>query len=503
MSPPCRLLIGVSEQRVRAGRPATVFAAMAALAIAAYQFLPDHLWWRTGWQVGIGWAGVAALLIGAHRLPRPERLPWWLFAAGVFSNSTGIAVANIAESWYGLVDLPTPADPFFLGLYPACAAALIVLIRRRDRRTDRAALIDAATITTGFGLLAWVYVIAPVNLGDPMDRLAHATQVAYPIGDLLLIAMTTRLLRSGGSRGAPFWWITGSLSAFLIGDSAWVVLDNMGETGEALVDNPWFYSGLESVFLVAFVLFGVACLHGGAREVAAPADARPAGLGKGLLALLAGASLIAPAVLAAETAAGQVSDGWSIAVCSATLFLLVVARMALLIRHVERQARQVRALARSDELTGLPNRRAWNDELPRALERARRNGEPVAVAILDLDHFKRYNDTFGHPAGDQLLKAASAAWHAALRDVDVIARYGGEEFVVLLPAAGVADARQAMARALAATPLGQTFSAGLAVWDGMETSDELLGRADTALYAAKAAGRDRVEVAGQPSSLAA
>ncbi|MEU4623759.1 GGDEF domain-containing protein [Actinoplanes sp. NPDC023801] len=495
--------MGVSEQRVRAGRPATVFAAMAALAIAVYQFLPDHLWLRTGWQVGIGWAGVAALLVGAHRLPRPERLPWWLFAAGVFSNSTGIAVGAISAAWYGLADLPTPADPFFLGLYPACAAALAVLIRRRDRRSDWAALVDAATITTGFGLLAWVYVIAPVGMGDPMNRLAHATQVAYPIGDLLLLAMTTRLLRSGGSRGAPFWWITGSLAAFLVGDSAWVVLGNLGATGEALIGDPRFYSGLQSVFMVAFVLFGIGCLHGGAREVAAPADARPAGLGKGLLVLLAGASLIAPAVLAAETAAGQVSDGWSIAACSAVLFLLVVARMALLIRHVERQARQVRELARSDELTGLPNRRAWNDELPRALERARRNGEPVAVAILDLDHFKQYNDTYGHPAGDQLLKAASAAWHSALRDVDVIARFGGEEFVVLLPAAGVRDGHQVLGRALAATPLGQTFSAGLAVWDGVETSDELLGRADTALYAAKAAGRNRIAVAGQPSRAAA
>jgi predicted signal transduction protein with EAL and GGDEF domain len=146
------------------------------------------------------------------------------------------------------------------------------------------------------------------------------------------------------------------------------------------VDDPWFHSGLESVFLVAFVLFGVARLHGGAREVSSPAEARPAGLGMGLLALLAGASLIAPAVLAAETATGRVADGWSIAVSSAALFLLVMARMALLLRHVERQARQVRELARSDELTGLPNHRAWNDELPRSLARARRNGEPVVAA---------------------------------------------------------------------------------------------------------------------------
>lgn len=180
---------------------------------------------------------------------------------------------------------------------------------------------------------------------------------------------------------------------------------------------------------------------------------------------------------------------------STTLFLLVVVRMAMLVRETERQARQVRDLARSDELTGLPNRRAWNDELPRALERARRDRTPVAVAFLDLDHFKVFNDTHGHPAGDRLLKAAAAAWHSALREVDLIARYGGEEFVVLLPGAGAAEARQILARALESTPLGQTFSAGVALWDGSETSDELLKRSDAALYVAKANGRSRVELA--------
>ena len=469
----------------------------AVLAVVAYQFVPEGFWWPVAAQVAIGWAGVAAILVGAHRMPRRDRLPWWLFAAGVFSNSTGIGVGAVADAWFGLVDMPTPADPFYLALYPACAAGLIVLIRRRNPRRDWAALVDAAAITTGFGLLAWVYVIAPVDLGAPMDRAAHATQVAYPIGDVLLLAMTTRLLRSGGSRGAPFWWITASLAAFLLGDSAWVVLDNLGETGSALIENPSFSRALQSVFLVAFLLFGVAALHPGAHAVGATADARPASLGTGLLTLLTGASLIAPGVLAAQTASGAVSDGWSIAFCSATLFLLVVTRMALLIREVEQQSRQVRLLARSDELTGLPNRRAWNDELPRALERSRRAGEPVSVAILDLDHFKRYNDTYGHPAGDRLPKEASAAWHAVLRDVDVIARHGGEEFVVLLPAAGAGDGLRVLARALAATPDGQTFSAGLAVWNGAETSDELIARADAALYAAKAAGRNRIEVAGR------
>jgi diguanylate cyclase (GGDEF)-like protein len=470
------------------------FAVIAAAAIVAYQFLPDNQWWLGAWQVAIGWAAAGAVVFGAHRLARRDRLPWLLLAAGVFSNATGIAVAKYCAAALNLVDLPTPADPFFLGLYPACAAGIALLIRRRDRWDNWTALIDAATITTGFGLLAWVYVIEPINLTSYMDRLAHAVQVAYPIGDLLLLGMMTRLLRGAGSRGASLWWMTGALGTLLLGDSSWVILDNLGAPGLALEETPWAVRILESIFLVAFVLFAVAALDPASERMTQSSKEQPARLGSGLLALLTGASLIAPGLLALQVHQGRVLNGWSIVIGSTALFLLVVARMAGLVRDVERQARQVRELARSDELTGLPNRRAWNDELPRALERARRDHQPVAVAIVDLDHFKRFNDSFGHPAGDRLLKSASAAWHSTLRSADLIARYGGEEFVVLLPGVDPGRAHEALTRMLAVTPQEQTFSAGLAVWDGEETSDELLQRADEALYSAKAHGRNRIEM---------
>jgi diguanylate cyclase (GGDEF)-like protein len=116
----------------------------------------------------------------------------------------------------------------------------------------------------------------------------------------------------------------------------------------------------------------------------------------------------------------------------------------------------------------------------------------VCVAVLDLDRFKQFNDSYGHPAGDRLLKEASAAWHGALRAVDTIARFGGEEFTVLLPGADATAALAVLERALAATPLGQTFSAGVAAWDGIETSDQLIERADAALYEAKDGGRNRI-----------
>ncbi|MBM2619885.1 GGDEF domain-containing protein [Actinoplanes sp. LDG1-06] len=476
----------------------------AALAIAVYQLLPDNAWWTAGWQMGIGYAGAAAILIGARRLPRRERLPWWLFAAGIAANVTGIGVSVYSDEVLGWSDIPTLADPFFLLLYPFCALGIAVLIRRRETGRNWTAMVDATTITTGFGLLAWVYVIAPSAEGGHMTMLGEATQVAYPIGDLVMIAMMTRLLRGGGRRGAPFWWVTGSLAAFLIGDTVWVVMGNLIDQGYPVEDILWLNRAIESIFLVAFTLFGVGALHRDVRSLGAPAGTDVARLGRAHLVLLTAASLIAPALLAVQVVHGEVHNGMAIVVGSAALFLLVVTRMAQLVREVERQAQQVRELSRQDDLTGLPNRRAWNDELPRALENARRDGRPVSVALLDLDHFKHFNDTYGHPAGDRLLKSASAAWHGNLRAVDTLARWGGEEFVALLPGADAAEARDVLERALRATPLGQTFSAGLAVWDGVETSEELLERADAALYRAKSNGRSQVsDAANRPATAAA
>jgi diguanylate cyclase (GGDEF)-like protein len=152
-------------------------------------------------------------------------------------------------------------------------------------------------------------------------------------------------------------------------------------------------------------------------------------------------------------------------------------------------------LTRVDELTGLPNRRGWSAELPAAIERARRDRVELSIAMLDLDHFKRFNDEYGHQAGDRLLKGATAAWSSQLRAVDQLGRYGGEEFIVLLPGATAELATGVLERLRASTPAGQTFSAGVATWDGTETSEDLIARADQALYHAKAAGRDRILVA--------
>jgi diguanylate cyclase (GGDEF)-like protein len=178
----------------------------------------------------------------------------------------------------------------------------------------------------------------------------------------------------------------------------------------------------------------------------------------------------------------------------------MLAREAALVLVQRRAMTDLRELARTDELTGLPNRRAWQEQFARELARAGRGDWPVSVALLDLDFFKRYNDRLGHEAGDRLLKEAGSVWRAELRSTDVLARWGGEEFVLLLSDCPPSDAMRVVERVRRATPGGQTCSAGLAHWDGAEAAAALVERADRALYEAKGGGRDRTAVAPAPPS---
>jgi diguanylate cyclase (GGDEF)-like protein/PAS domain S-box-containing protein len=153
---------------------------------------------------------------------------------------------------------------------------------------------------------------------------------------------------------------------------------------------------------------------------------------------------------------------------------------------------EVEALARSDALTGMPNRRALDEQLPKEMARARRAESDLCLAIVDLDHFKAYNDTHGHLAGDEMLRRCAIAWDSGLRGEDTIVRFGGEEFLVVLPDTDAERGTEIVERLRAATPDAQTCSAGLACWDHAESAEELIDRADSALYRAKAEGRDRL-----------
>ncbi len=196
---------------------------------------------------------------------------------------------------------------------------------------------------------------------------------------------------------------------------------------------------------------------------------------------------------------GTVRLRWRVAFFATTvgLFAFLGAIAIRAQRAKGRAFERLAQLAHEDPLTGLPNRRELDEVLPVEFARAQRSGLPLTYVMMDLDFFKKYNDRRGHDAGDALLRGAARAWSQQLRPTDLIARYGGEEFALLLPACDADQAAALVERLRGYVPDHQTFSAGIATWDGGESAEELMHRADQALLQAKKAGRNRSMIAGR------
>jgi diguanylate cyclase (GGDEF)-like protein len=187
-------------------------------------------------------------------------------------------------------------------------------------------------------------------------------------------------------------------------------------------------------------------------------------------------------------------------------FLVKPVAPETLVAQVLGRARRARSLAQGlgrDGLTGLLRHAEIKEQLGQALARAGREASTLSIALLDLDHFKRTNDRFGHAAGDRVLRCLARLLSSRSRRGDATGRYGGEEFLLVLPSCPLEAAAERVDRlridfaatsvAIAGQSIHSSFSAGVAQWDGEETPEALLSRADQALYAAKAGGRNRVE----------
>lgn len=156
-----------------------------------------------------------------------------------------------------------------------------------------------------------------------------------------------------------------------------------------------------------------------------------------------------------------------------------------LVARIKRQADLLKELAGTDALTGLANRRTWDESLARELERTKRSDGRLVLVLMDLNGFKAFNDAHGHPAADRFLKETTSAWAGVLRPTDTLARLGGDEFGLILPGLDSVEAEAVLSRLRELVPSGQTFAAGLVETGGSEHGDDLLVRADAALYRSK------------------
>ncbi|WP_259055629.1 GGDEF domain-containing protein [Methylohalomonas lacus] len=415
-------------------------------------------------------------------------LAWKLIAMALVLAAIGHGI------WYwldlvGLEPFPSAADIFYLAIYPLFMMALWLLGKRKN--TDDSTLSDALIIGISAGVLGWALLIEPYVNAPDITLLQLLVSTAYPVADLILLPMILHLVFLQRTRITAHTLLLAGMLAYLAADMLYAHGNSAG----------WYGPGgfTDGLWLVAYSLFVAAVWHPSSSEVPT-SHASTARLSSQRLFILGTASVFVPALilLTVGTEIGVVRVA---AFASILLFLLIMHRMAGLIRETQHQAERLERLSRMDPLTGASNRRDLEYQLKREVARAERLGTTLCLAFLDLDYFKDFNDTYGHPAGDALLQNLVDAWQSDLRPTDMLARIGGEEFVIIFPDTDIEQCQKAVERLRKLIPRGQTCSAGLAVFAPGETADELINRADRALYLAKNTGRDRVVRADDGPSL--
>jgi diguanylate cyclase (GGDEF)-like protein/PAS domain S-box-containing protein len=366
-------------------------AAASALA-GLYMFVPPLKGAGPLMNV-LGFSGVVAIVAGIRAHKPRARAAWWLFAAGQFLFFSGDVYTYSNPN----ASFPSPGDALYLAVYPVLMAGLLLLVKRRNPRRDPAALIDALILTIGIGLLAWVFLIAPnIHLTD-ISWLGKAVSIAYPLGDVLLLAAAIRLAVDAGKRAPAFYLLAGSIVCLLATDSAYnlALLKGTYNHSQLIYDLGWIFY---------YVLWGAAALHPSMRVLEEPATDSRARLTSMRLALLGAACLIAPSIRFVQSLGNP--DVLVLIVASAVLFLLVVIRMAGLVRQEERIVSRERTLrVAGAELVGAAGYEQINSAAIAGVQRLLgkdtsvhlallRDGEPVVAASSQDSDWQLAESTF-------------------------------------------------------------------------------------------------------------
>lgn len=340
-------------------------------------------------------AATVVAIVAGIRWHRPRlSAAWLLLAVSQFLYFAADVTYYTFHDVLGDLRYPAPADALYLGHYPLLIAGLVLLLRHRSPGHDRDGLLDALIITTGVGLLAWEFLLAPYVGATDLMPLARAVSIAYPIMDVLVVAVAARLAVSGGARPPAYWLLLGSLVSMLVADSLYLFAQL---EGTYVIGAP-----MDVGWLVFHVCVGAAALHPSMRTLSEPTDAarlsrvRP-------VALQVGAQ-VAPVVLFVQAALDRPINGRVIAVASAVLFGLTMLRMRGMAGRVAAHEARERLLHRLGAII---------DSAPVAIVEMDRAGlvqlwNPAAERMYGWDSQEVLGQR--HPA------ALEADWHVAQAD---------------------------------------------------------------------------------------
>jgi diguanylate cyclase (GGDEF)-like protein len=421
-----------------------------------------------------------------------ERTAWLALTTALLLNAAGDLTYTLVISRLPVEPYPSAADAFYLAYYPALYVSLIALFRVRVPRFHTSMWLDGLIGAFGATAVAVAFLLGPslqLTEGDPA---AVLTNLAYPVADVLLLALLIAVAAILGVRSDPtLLLLAGGMVCNLVGD---VVYLDLAAQGLYTPGGP-----LDLTWLCAIAAMALAARRAqGAAPVPVPPDAGRSRVGWRVLAVPLSCIVASVVVLA---------YGWSDDLPAVAAWLAIACVVTALVRiavtfHEVRAFNEVKHQARTDELTGLANRRALLQEAERVLDAATAR-RPAALLLLDLDGFKEVNDSLGHHAGDDLLSQIGPRLRGALRSGDLLARLGGDEFAVLLAESGLDEAQQ-LAERLRQLVLEPFTVEGIRLHVGVSigvstapvpaaTVHELLRCADVAMYLAKS-GREGVHV---------
>ncbi|WP_370064029.1 putative bifunctional diguanylate cyclase/phosphodiesterase [Mycobacterium sp. MAA66] len=420
-----------------------------------------------------------------------RRRSWAALAVGV----AGWVVGNLIWLYFGVVfaggpPFPSIADAGFLLLPVAVVFAALSEVSA-SRISALRPVLDGVIIAAALFLVSWVLVLRDAFMSATSGLLANAVQVAFPISDVVMVTMTLVALSAAPVGGRRAIGLVGvGLTAIALADSAWIYTRTQGGSVNAGIVIGW---------TAGMLIIGVGGLIDASRRPP-PVLQNQQNLHRPVSERLLWLPCT-PVVLA--VAVGFVSlwpvpGAAPILISAAVLVLAALARQFVVLIDNRRLMRTVAEQARRDPLTGLGNRLLFNDRLDSAMRARENDGLPVAVLALDLDDFKMVNDNLGHPSGDELLVEVANRLTGSVHAGQAVARLGGDEFAILIRSAPcrLEEIAQDVIEAFDVpfTLKGEEVfmhpSVGLAIADDDldVTADDLLQRADVALYVAKRAG---------------